>query len=307
MSTKWVAGNIRAKALLNRRLGAGRARAVAAMPSLAEAQRALADSPYGKNVVVGQSLADTEHAVVAMPLWHIRVLAGWQPREGAQAIRSLAAGFEAANIAAHARWLAGGAVEPAFTLGALATAWSRLGETSSLSELRDALSQSLWGDPGNDSPSDLALGVQITWAVRVAFAVPDASAWAGGGLALLVARRRLLERRPIPGPVAVRATRVLGTAVLGTHDVATFAAALPSWARWVFDGINHVDELWRAEAGWWSRLETDGLRLLAQPRYSRAHTIGAIAVLATDAWRCRAALQLAARGGGPMDAYDATA
>ena len=89
--------------------------------------------------------------------------------------------------------------------------------------------------------------------------------------------------------------------------MATFAAALPSRARWVVAGINTVDQLWRAEAGWWSRLEGDGLRLLGQPRYSRAHTVGAIAVLGTDAWRCRAALELAARGGGPMDAYDAVA
>ena len=146
MSTEWVAGNARAKAMLNRRLGAGRTRTIAAMGSLAEAQHALVDTAYGRGVAVGQTLAETEHAVTAVPLWHLRVLAGWQPREGAQAIRSLAAGFEAANIAAHARLLAGAPAEPLFTLGALATAWSRLRETSSLTQLRQALSQSAWGD-----------------------------------------------------------------------------------------------------------------------------------------------------------------
>jgi len=35
--------------------------------------------------------------------------------------------------------------------------------------------------------------------------------------------------------------------------------------------------------------------------------IGAVAVLAADAWRCRAALALASRGGGPMDVYDVVA
>ena len=307
MSTKWVAGNVRAKALLSRRLGAGRAREVAAMGSLAEAQHALADSPYGQGVVVGQALAETEHAVATTPLWHLRVLAGWQPREGAQAIRSLAAGFEAANIAAHARCLAGAPPEPMFALGALATAWSRLRETSSLADLRSTLSHSLWGDPGGDSPSDIALGAQIAWGVRVATTVPETSSWAGGALALLVARRRLLQRRQLPDHLAVRATRVLGAAAFASHDLASFAAALPARARWALAGVNDIDELWRGEVGWWSHLEGDGFRLLGQPGSSRARTIGAAAVLATDAWRCRAALQLAARGGGPMDVYDAIA
>jgi hypothetical protein len=307
VSTKWVAGNVRAKALLSRRLGAGRTRAVAAMRSLAEAQHALAESPYGQGVVVGQALAETEQAVTATPLWHLRVLAGWQPREGAQAIRSLAAGFEAANIAAHARWLAGAAPEPMFALGALTTAWSRLRETSSLAELRGTLSQSLWGDPGGDSPSDIALGVQSAWAVRVATTVPEASAWASGALALLIARRRLLQQRQVPARLAARATRLLGAAAFAGHDLASFASALPARARWAFVGVNDIDELWRGEVGWWSRLEADGFRLLGQPGYSRARAIGAAAVLATDAWRCRAALQLAARGGEPMDVYDAVA
>ena len=78
------------------------------------------------------------------------MLAGWQPREGAQALRSLAAGFEAANIAAHARLLAGAPAEPMFALGALATAWSRLRETSSLTQLQRTLSQSLWAIPADN-------------------------------------------------------------------------------------------------------------------------------------------------------------
>ena len=107
MSAQWVAGNVRARALLNRRLGAQRARAVAAMNSLTDAQHALAGTAYGRDITVGQPALDTDHAVCAALLWHLRVLAGWQPAQGAQAIRALAAGFEARNIAAHARRLAG--------------------------------------------------------------------------------------------------------------------------------------------------------------------------------------------------------
>lgn len=307
MSTEWVAGNARAKAMLNRRLGAGRTRNIAAMGSLAEAQHALVDTAYGRGVAVGQTLAETEHAVTAVPLWHLRVLAGWQPREGAQAIRSLAAGFEAANIAAHARLLAGAPAEPLFTLGALATAWSRLRETSSLTQLRQALSQSAWGDPGGELPQDIALGVQVAWALRVATTVPETSAWASGGLALLVARRRLLEQRALPQRVAVRAARILGTAALAVSDLASFSQAVPARAGWALSGVTDVGDMWRGEVAWWLRLERDGFQLSGQPGFVRGRTIGAAAVLATDAWRCRAALQLAARGGGPMEVYDAVA
>ncbi len=44
--------------------GGGRARAVAAMGSLEAAQQALVASPYSRGVRVGQTLAETEHAVV---------------------------------------------------------------------------------------------------------------------------------------------------------------------------------------------------------------------------------------------------
>jgi vacuolar-type H+-ATPase subunit C/Vma6 len=183
MSTAWVAGNVRAKAMLDRRIGPARARELAATGSLAQAQQILADSPYRHGVQVGQTLAEAEHALAATVLWHLRVLAGWQPRAGARALRLLAGWFEIANISGHARALSGAAVEPSFQLGALGTAWSRLRTTSSLAELMHVLTQSLWGDPGGDSPSDIALGVELAWAFRVATGVPEASEWACGGAA----------------------------------------------------------------------------------------------------------------------------
>jgi len=307
VSAQWVAGNVRARALLNRRLGAGRARALAAMSSLTDAQHALAGGPYGRNIAVGQSGGDTDHAVYSALLWHLRVLAGWQPGQGARAIRALAAGFEAANITAHARRLGGAPALPPYALGALATASSRLCEASSLDQLRAALAHSTWGDPGSESPSDIALAAQISWAVRVATSVEEASSWASAWLALQVARRRLVERRGMPEPAEVRARAVLGAGAGAAGGIAAFADAVPARARWVFDGVTDAADLWRAEARWWSRVEADGLSLLGRAGFSRARTVGAVAVLAADAWRCRAALRLAARGGGPMDVYDVVA
>jgi hypothetical protein len=72
----------------------------------------------------------------------------------------------------------------------------------------------------------------------------------------------------------------------------------------LFDGITEADGLWTAEARWWARVEADGLTMLGRSQFTRARTIGAVAVLAADAWRCRAALALASHGGGPMDVYD---
>lgn len=304
MSAQWVAGNVRARALLNRRLGAGRTRALAAMGSLTDAQHALADTAYGRDISVGQPALDTDHAVYAALLWHLRVLAGWQPAQGAQAIRALAAGFEASNVVAHARRLAGAPARPYYMLGALATAWPRLSETSSLTQLRETLAQTVWGDPGSESPSDIALAVQIGWATRVARAVPEAWAWAHARLALTLARRRLLEQRELSEPVLLRARAVLGAAA-AANDLASFTDALATRVGWLFDGITDADGLWTAEARWWARVETDGLTVLGRGEFNRARTIGAVGVLGVDAWRCRAALAVASRGGGPMDVYDA--
>lgn len=307
MSAKWVAANVRAKALLSRRVGNGRARMIAAMSSLTEAQHVLADSPYGRYVAVGQTAAATDHAVTSALLWHLRVLAGWQPPEGAHAIRLLAAGFEAANIGAHARQLAGAPPQPAYALGGLTTSWSRLAGTSSLAQLRHALSRTLWGDPESESPADIAWAIQAAWAARVATAVPEASSWAYAGLALLVARRHVLDGRGLPGRAAVYARRLLGTAALASADLTSYAESVAARGRWVLAGLTDPEQLWRGEARWWSRLESDGLELVARPEFDRARTIGAVAVLAADAWRCRAAVQLAARGGEPMELYDALA
>ena len=304
---QWVAGNVRAKALLNRRLGAGQARALAAMNSLTEAQHALAGGPYGRDITVGESAEHTDQAVYSALLWNLRVLAGWQPAPGAQDIRSLAAGFEAANITRHARQLAGAPAFPPYRLGTLATAWSRLAETSSLTQLREVLAQSLWGDPGSESPSDIACAVQIGWLVRVANTVAEAAPWASGRLALLIVRRLMVERRGLPEPALMRARGVLGAAAVDAGDLASFSWALPARARWALDGLVDPGDLWRAEVRWWSRVESDALNILGGAGFSRARTIGAMAVLGVDAWRCRAALRLASRGGGPMDVYDVVA
>ncbi|ATL69301.1 hypothetical protein [Nocardia terpenica] len=303
MSAGWVAGTVRAAGLSERRLGAA-VHDLAAAGSLAAAQQILAASPYRRAVRPDASLAETEHAVAAVTLWQLRVLAGWQPRAGARMIRSLAGGFEMANIVALAATLTGSPPQPMFEPGALSWAWPRLRTARSLPDLTVALGNSAWGAPVGDTVADIADGLAIAWAGRVAADVPYAAAWAAGAAALLVARRRFVQTWPLPEPIARQARHLLGIPALAATDLPGYIAELPSPARWALTDVTAIENLWRAEFRWWSRVNRDGRTLLSDNRFGPAATIGAVAVLAVDAWRVRAALQIAA-GAGLMDDFDA--
>jgi hypothetical protein len=51
-------------------------------------------------------------------------------------------------------------------------------------------------------------------------------------------------------------------------------------------------------------VEGDAFRLLRRAGAGRPVVCGAVALLAVDAWRVAAALELAARGGRPMRVFD---
>src|SRR5262245_9285490 len=131
MGAGWTAGGVRARAMSNRRVGIAGARELAGLASLSEAVDRLRATPYGPALPQQPERGDVEWAVAASVLWHLRVLAGWQPRPGVAALRAFAAWFEIADIVGHARALAGRTRTPVFRLGALATAWPRLAATGS--------------------------------------------------------------------------------------------------------------------------------------------------------------------------------
>jgi hypothetical protein len=153
--------------------------------------------------------------------------------------------------------------------------------------------------------------MRIAWAARVAAGVPQARSWACGAVVLIVARELLLVGS-VPTPQAQRMlTPLLGSAWIEARSIRGLAAALPGEARWVLDRIEDPADLWRAEAAWWSRLSVDGTSLLHRPGASPAPVVGCVAVLAVDAWRVRAALEVAARGRsgspGALEVFDAVA
>jgi hypothetical protein len=292
MSAAWVAGGVRARALLGRRLGAGGARDLATALDLDDAIRRLTDGPYGRDLRPGLPLTDIEHAIGASLLWQLRVLAGWQPRAGAQIVRTLAGWFALANIVDHARELAGGDAASPYRLGALDTSWSRLAGTTSPAQLRAALALTPWGDPGGTSPAAIALACQLGWAARVAGGVPAAAEWAAGAVALLAARAWFADDHAPPESAAGRVSCMVGADPRASGSLVEFAAALWPQARWALSGVAGPDELWRAEAGWWAGLERDGFDLIRGSTFGGEQLTGCVALLAVDAWRVRAALQV---------------
>lgn len=304
MGVSWVAGGVRGRALARRRLGRDLAREVAASPSLELAVDRLARSPYTHDVHAGQPLVEAQRAVAATALWHLRVLAGWLPRGGAAVLRTLAGPWEVANVALVLASLEGAPPIAGYELGTLATVSRRLPEASTAGQVRRALALSPWGDPGSEAPAEILGWMRMRWAERVARTVPGASDLAVGHLALLVARALFVEGRR-PGRRGWPAAP-LGTGWERAGSIRDLAARVPAAARAALAGVEDAAGLWSAEARWWSTVERTALA--RQDRFrpgSPEDVVASVAILGADAWRTRAALEIASRGGRPMEVFDA--
>lgn len=328
MSAGWVAGSVRARALARRRIGVEGARQLAACGSLGDALAVLGTTPYrigpdGGRPEAGRgpddgtgpgheggeqdTLAAAQHAIAAALLWDLRVLAGWLPQGGAQLMRALAGWFEIANVAERLQELAGRPAGEAFRLGALGTAWPSLRRSGSLADLRATLTASAWKDPGGETAAALEVGMRARWAQRVAAVGGPAQTWAASALALLLAGERFGADRP-PNPVLRSvAAALIGPPAADADTLDELARRLPGRLAWVLEPARVPADLWRAEAAWWARTERDGYALLAGSGYDKGPVLGAIAVLAADARRVGAALEIAARGGGAIEVLDAVA
>lgn len=87
----------------------------------------------------------------------------------------------------------------------------------------------------------------------------------------------------------------------------TLRSMLPPAAAQALEGVDRTTDLWRAEAALAVRIETDGFALLRAGLPGPDVVLGAMAVLATDAWRVRAALAAAAVNAGTSEVLDAVA
>jgi hypothetical protein len=307
VSAGWVGVSVRSRAMTNRRVGRSAARRLAASSSLPDALEALARTPYGHELRSARDLASAQRAVVETVLWNSRVLAGWAPRQGVSILRALAAVLEEANIRDRLRALEGTDVPPPYRLGGLSTAWPRVARAGSVDEVRGVLAASPWGDPQGASADDIGLALGTSVTDRVVSAVPPAAGWASAACALLVARTVVRDGRDLPPTARTAAARVLGLRALASGSLPELADRVPSGTRWVLEGVTEPDELWSAEARWWARVERDGFALVRGPANGPGVLVGAVALMATDAWHVRGALELAVRGGTPMEAFDAVA
>jgi len=304
MSAGWVAGSVRARALARHRMGPEAARELASCGSLADALQVLADTRYGANVRPGQPLAAAQREIASAVLWDLRVLAGWLPRDGVRLLRILGSWFEMANVDELLQTIAGRPADAEFELGALATAWPRLRQATSNAELQAVLTDSAWHGQGGQALRAVRLGMRARWAVRAAALGDPVRIWAAGAVALLVAGERFAAGRPVDPAVMGSALSLLGPAAASAGTLAELGGALPPRARWVIAGITSPADLWQAEKTWLARVEQDGLRLLRRSSLDSGVVVGAVAVMACDARRIRAALEIAARGGASPEACD---
>ena len=296
MNAGWVAGAVRARALREHCLGQAGARRLAASGSLDNALRALSGTRYGEHAHPGLDLDAAQHAIAGSVLWDLRVLAGWLPGDGVRMLRTLAGWFELGNTEEMLTARPGAE----FDLGALATAWPRL-RAAGRTGLRPALAASPWQDPGGGDARAIRLGMRVRLAVRVAALGEPARTWAAGAAAILAAGE-LLAGRPVP--VGLRS--LTGPPAIRAGSLPELAAALSSRDQWVLVGIAAPGDLWRAEPRWRARVEEDGAWLMRISSLDSRVVLGAVAVLARDALRVGAALEVAARGGSPglLEAFD---
>lgn len=299
MKADWVAASVRARAMARRRVGAGACRRIAGRSSIGVALRDLDGSGYAPALEGVGGLEEAQRATADAVLWQLRVLAGWLPAGGTRLMRAAAAGFERANILDLARTFDGVPQRPERALGALATAWPRLRGATSREDLDMELRRSPWGDPGEGGdPAHLADVLRIGWLRELAAAAPRARPWAATAAALTVARLVLVDGSR-PSPRLRHLVRpLIGEAWLGAGDVAGLRASVPVAVRGALDGIERPEDLWRAEARGVVRVEEDAFGLLRAAMPGPSVVLGAVGVLAVDAWRVRAALAAAEAGGG---------
>lgn len=308
MPASWVAASVRAQLLAGRRLGRAGARSLANAASLPEALQILLDSPYGSELTTDLPLEEAQRRVAANVLWNLRLLAGWLPPGGSQSLQPLAAWFEIANIDDRLAYLVGGPHANPYQLGRLGAAWTAVSRATTADAVRAALAGSRWGDPGTSERGAMVLVLRFRWAAWVASAVADADVWAAAASALLAARLLFTSQAAEAGAAAL-ASRPYGLPAewRDAAGVPELHKMMPRQTAWVLEGIDKGDGLWRAEARWWSRVASDARDSLVRAPHGSSVVVAAVALLAHDAWLCRAALAAAARGPAARGVFDAVA
>lgn len=299
MSAGWVAASVRAHAMARRRLGSAAVRRLAGAPTLGAARAQLSGTAYANAAAGAEGLAAAQRSIASAVLWQIRVLAGWMPPSGTRIARALVAGLERDNIVDHLQRLTGGAAPAPFDLGTLGTAWGRVRLTTSTSALLEELRTSAWGEvTGADAPS-VRDTLTAAWLHRMALDVPSSRPWVTSAALLLIARSQVLEGRRVPAGAVAPLDALLGRGWHAARSLDDLRRGVDVRGRATLDPAGSVEELWACEMRLWTvQLAGEGRRLLRDPIPGPERVVGAIAVIAADAFAVRAALAAAASGRG---------
>ncbi len=308
MTAAWIASDVRASAMSHRTLGRAATRAVAARGSVPAALSSLANSPYGREIRPDQDLESAQHAIAATALWNTRVLAGWVPAAGIPMMRVLVGWYEIANVEALLRSDFAAPPHSLFQLGGLAVGWARLRGAASVTELCDRLATTAWGRPDDESPRTIGLNLRSALLQEASATLPECQRLDHlRRAALVLARERSRGHAPLPSRTARTFATLLGVQALAALTLAELLQSLPAAATPAFAGVTTEEALWRAESRWWARVESDGSSLVRTARFGPTPVVGAVAVMAADAWRVRAALTAAANGDPGLEEFDALA
>jgi hypothetical protein len=300
MTAHWVASRVRGRALLQRRLGHDVASQLGALNSLDAAIRQLAGTAYGRGFDPEGGLASAEHGIWATLLWHLRILAGWCPPQGASMIRVLAGGFEISNITQHFAVLAGHGPSY-YVLGSLDSSWARVRAANSANEVRLTLARSDWGDPGSTDPHIVRLCLELAWARRIAEGIDEARSWAISFATLTLARVLAAGAMDVLSESARHDLHLLfGRRVEHLTTLADLADFSNNEIQLALGPPGGDSELWCLEARFWRRVESESVVLLRKADMGAAYIVAIVGLLAVDAWRAQAALELAANGGGTL-------
>jgi hypothetical protein len=296
MAAGRVAGGVRARLLLQHRVGSEAARLVARAGSLESAVGFLSSTGVVREAR-GASLETAQHAVAAALALRVRVLAAWLPRDAAVGLRALASWFELANIEDRLAYFGGAELRSPYELGMLSSIWNDAAAAQSVDELRRLLAGSSWGDPGSGDPEEIHLALRLAWARRVSAQVPAARSWAAGAVAILLGAELFVAGRRVDDDLVRRVG--LGGSWPQAGNLAELRALLPAVAAWALGGVDDVTSLWQAELAWWRKVAADA-ELMARSRLDGSDVvIGAVALLAYDAMLLTVALAAAAQPGSP--------
>jgi hypothetical protein len=284
MSGAWIAGNVRARGLAAADLSDVADR-VARSAGLQTACSVLGPTKWGHHLDEVATVEAAQRKIFETLLWQLRILAGWLPSDGVEAIRSCVMWFEIRNVEDRLAYFAGARAEPPYQLGRLGIISRRLGGTGNAGDVRHLMRMSAWGDPRGDDVYAIRIWMRRTWYRRARVAAPELRPWADAAASLFANRERLAQRS-------------------GGRTVVPITPLLPPAWSWATAVRSSGQDLWHAEERWWAQVREEGLRMLHSSIGTQGPAVGAVAMLASSAHRIATALEIAAGGGA--ESLDAT-